>query len=85
MQMNQAYGLWIAVTASDSVDFTQPSGKPTADALYVGTAGNVVCVLQDGTVLTIPAAAGGYIFNNRIKRVNSTNTTASNIFRLYAI
>lgn len=76
---------WVSVTPSDTVNFLQPSGKNCADAIYVGAAGNVVLVLEDGSTLTIPAPAGGYIWNNRVKRINATSTTASQIFALYAL
>jgi len=67
-----------AVTTSDTVDlavFTR--------ALYVGTAGNVVAVFAGGNAVTFTGVAAGSILPIRVKRVNATNTTASNIVALY--
>lgn len=63
-----------AVTPHDSTDFTN-----TSRYFYVGTAGNVVLVREDGTAVTYTnVQAGSYILAAG-KRINSTNTTASNI------
>ena len=63
-----------AVTASDSTDFTT-----NARYLYVGTGGNVVVVTTKGSVLTYKnVPSGGYIYME-CKRVNSSNTTATDI------
>ena len=62
------------VTPSDTVDFTV-----MARALYVGTTGNVVVVTRGGTTLTFSSVPAGMIIPIRCSRVNSTNTTASNI------
>lgn len=63
-----------AVTPSDSTNFTR-----YVSYFYVGGAGNMVLVKDDGTTVTysnIPA--GQYIWAGG-RRVNSTNTTATNI------
>ena len=49
------------------------------DALYVGTAGNVVVVREDGTAVTIPNWPAGLTQRLRGRRVNFTGTTASGI------
>jgi hypothetical protein len=55
-----------------------------ARALYVGTGGNIVVVLADGTTtLTFVAVPTGSILPIVCSRVNSTNTTASDIIALY--
>lgn len=56
----------------------------TTEAIWcTGEAGNVVCVFEDGTSLTLPIATG---FANRlclrVKRVNETNTTATGLVGL---
>lgn len=68
-----------AVTKSDTVDFAAGA----ANALYVGTAGDVVVVLIDGgAAITFTNVQNGSILPVRCRRVNSTNTTASNIVAL---
>jgi len=63
-----------AVTKSDTVDFPK-----VASALWVGGTGNVVVVMADGTVLTFTAVPAGTLLKVRCIRVNSTNTTATNM------
>lgn len=69
---------FVAVTPSDSVDFTFASR-----GLWVGTGGNVAVVGLNGQVVTFTAVPSGTMLPVRAKRVNSTNTTASNIVSLY--
>ena len=66
------------VTPSDTVDL-----RAVSRALYVGTTGNVVVVMQNGDVVTFTGVPAGAILPIRAKRVNSTNTTASTILSLY--
>ncbi len=69
---------WIAVNAHA----TDPLSNGTADAVYVGGAGNVVCRFDDaGTDTTIPAVAGGYVLG-RVTHVRATST-ATSMFALY--
>lgn len=68
----------VAVTPSDSTNFAFE-----AKALFVGTAGNVVVVMRDGVACTFTNVQAGQILPVRCTRVNSTNTTASNIVALY--
>lgn len=67
-----------AVTKSDTVSFTQ-----TARALYIGGAGNIAAVMPDGSVVNFIGLAAGTILPIRCTRVNSTDTTATNIVALY--
>jgi len=66
-----------AVTPSDSVNFATD-----AKALYVGGAGNIVVVTPRGTVLTFVGVPVGAILPVCARRINSTNTTATNIIGL---
>lgn len=68
----------VAVTVSDTVDF--PEGL--CDALYVGGAGIVQAVFEDGSVVPFTAVAGE-ILRYRLRRVNSTSTTASLLVASY--
>lgn len=52
-------------------------------AIYVGTGGNLVIVTEDGTAVTYKNAASGSVIPVRGKRVNSTNTTATDLVGLY--
>ena len=69
-----------AVTPSDSTNLTA-----TARALYVGGGGNVAIVGTDpnATAVTFVGVLAGTILPTRCIRVNSTNTTATNIVALY--
>lgn len=70
---------WAAVTPSDTADI--PHG--TVKALYVGGAGNLVAVGQDGENATFNSVPAGTVLEINAKRVNSTDTTATNIVALY--
>lgn len=89
MNVFTRYTKAVAITPSDTVDFVAAGRGASAqallcDAIYVGVAGNVVVALQDGTLLTIAAVAGGVI-PIAARRVNATSTTATGLFALYAI
>lgn len=76
------YNVAQAITPSDTDDF--PLG--ICSAIHVGTAGTdadvVAVVLQDGTVVDFTVTAGE-ILPVAAKRVNDTNTSASNLVALY--
>lgn len=70
--------VYSAVTPSDSTDFTS-----IARAIYVGTAGNVAAVRHDSTVVTFSNVPAGAVLPIAVRRINATNTTASNIVALF--
>lgn len=82
----------IAVTPSDTKDVTNATGDAAscyAKALYIGTTGNVAIVAAGdrsnagaGTAVTFTAVPVGF-FPVQVRRVMSTNTTASTIVGLY--
>lgn len=76
--MTTVYNQAEAITKSDTVNF--PLGL--CDAVYVGGAGVVVAVFQDGATASFTAVAG-QVLPIRVKRVNSTNTTATLMVALY--
>lgn len=78
VQGAQAYGLSITFTKSDTVDFY----KGISDAIFVGGAGNIVVVFENGLTDTITCAASTLV-PLRAKRINSTNTTATDLHVLY--
>lgn len=67
-----------AVTKSDTVDITE-----TSRALYVGGAGDVAVIMQDGTTLAFAAVPAGTLLPIRVTRVMSTGTTATSIIALF--
>ncbi len=74
------------VTKSDTVNFDLNLNGGLCDALYIGGAGVVVVVYQDGSTAAFTCIAG-QILPVRAKRVNSTNTTANDALMqaLYSI
>lgn len=76
--MSDTYNLYGPITTSDTVDL------PTVtDALWVGGVGNVVAVREDGQAITVLAVAAGTLLPLKVRRVNATSTTATNILALY--
>lgn len=67
-----------AVTPHDSTMLT----GGTCRALYVGATGNIAVLMASGSTVTFSNVPVG-IFPIQVQRVNSTNTTASNIVALY--
>ena len=66
-----------AVTPSDSADI-----RPTR-GLFVGAAGNIKVDMALGTTLTFTGVQAGSILPIQVKRVYSTDTTATDIVALY--
>lgn len=84
-QFNRA----VAITKSDTVNYdgsTYAANAATkaipADAIYVGGAGIVVAVFEDGSTVNFTAVAG-QILPLKTIRVNSTTTTATLMAALY--
>lgn len=81
------YNRWKDITKSDTVNFdasvsTTGAGVKLCDAIYVGGAGIVVAVSQDGNTGQFTAVAGEILPIAAI-RVNSTTTTATLMMALY--
>lgn len=72
-----------AVTPSDTVDVATAVGSLWPRALYVGTGGNIAIVTVDGTAVTYKNAASGSVIAVQFRRVNATNTTATDLVALY--
>lgn len=73
-----------AVTTSNTVDFDVALKNGLCDALFVGGAGIVVAVFQDGSTANFTCVAG-QILPLKLKRVNATTTTATLMVALYAV
>lgn len=74
------YNRAAAITKSDTVNI--PEGL--TDAVYVGGAGIVVAVFEDGSTAQFTAVAGA-LLPLRVKRVNSTTTTATLMVACYHV
>ena len=70
-----------AITKSDT-DNILPQSTRLTDAVYVGGAGIVQAVFPNDKVVAFTAVAGE-IIPIAVKRVNSTNTTATLMVALY--
>lgn len=71
------YNVWVSATPSDTVDLPK-----IADALYAGSNGVIQAVSQDGTAVAFHCVTG-VVIPIKVKRVNSTSTTANNLVALY--
>lgn len=78
-QYQAAYSEPFAITPSDTVNFA----RPTRGGIYVGTAGDVVAVLEDGSTVTFKTVGDTYVLPVIAIRVNATGTTASSLVGLY--
>lgn len=70
-------GKFTAITPSDTVFLTDP-----CFAIYVGGAGNVVCLNEDGDAITFVGVAAGTVLPITTSRVNATSTTATSLVAL---
>jgi hypothetical protein len=87
------YNRAVAITKSDTVNIdgttetqraANPSGTVPADAIYVGTAGVVVVILSDGSVVPFTCIAGALLPVAAV-RINSTNTVPTLMNALYFV
>ena len=70
---------FVAITPSDTVDLTR-----VARGVYVGVGGDIAVMGEkDSAAVTFKNCATGSILPIRVKRVMSTNTTATNLVSLY--
>jgi len=67
-----------AITGNDSTDLTI-----FPRAIYVGGAGNVKVITLGGDTVTFSGMLAGTVLPVRVKRVFSTDTTATNLLGLY--
>lgn len=78
--MAQTAYSFATITASDATDI--PGGP--CEAMWVGTGGDVVVVGAQGSVVTFKNVPSGFMLLVKAKRVNATNTTATDLVALYA-
>lgn len=67
-----------AITPHDSTDLTY-----VTRGIFVGGAGNVVAVDEQNNAVTFTGVTAGTILPIRVRRVNSTNTSASALVALW--
>jgi stage V sporulation protein SpoVS len=79
------YNFAQAITKSDSVNIATVGAGAKVDAIYVGGAGTIVAVFANGETATITGALAGTILPISVVRVNSANTTATNLLALYRV
>lgn len=84
---NQSYGKYVAITKSDTVNFDASESKTgqdvtPCDAIFVGGAGIIVAIMQNGVAVNFTCVAG-QLLPIRAIRVNSTTTTATLMVALY--
>lgn len=82
--MSEPYSYGVAITPSNTVDFTARGNTSDllCDAIYIGGSGVVVVVFQDGTAVSFTCGSG-QVLPVKAKRVNSTSTTATLMVALY--
>lgn len=67
----------VAVTASDITEYA-----PVLDAVFVGGAGDIAVVPANGSAAVVFTVPAGAIIPLAVKKINSTDTTATNIVGL---
>ena len=78
------YNVVLPITKSDTVNFPKGVNNGLCDAIYVGTAGVVVVVLENDTAVPFTCIAGA-ILPVKAKRVNDTNTVPTLMNALYRV
>ncbi len=80
---------WFTIAKSDTVNFVaDTSNNPvgyTIACIYVGTTGDVAIVSATDTALTFKNVPSGTFLPVLAKRVNSANTTASDMIGLVGL
>ncbi len=66
------------VTKSDTTEFST-----VTRAVFVGGAGNISFLMADGTTCVFTGITAGTILPVRARRINSTNTTATNMVAMW--
>ena len=71
----------VAITPGDTS--VNNFARGVCQGIYVGGAGAIAAVMEDGTVATFSAVPVGTLLPIRAVRVNATNTTATLLLALY--
>ncbi len=85
----ESFNRWALITKSDTVNLDGSTYSATAlpkaipcEAIWVGAAGVVVAIMQDGTAVSFTCVAGT-LLPVRAIRVNSGSTTADLMIAMY--
>ena len=73
--LTDVYNKFFAITKSDTVSLTTEQER-SMRALYVGTVGDLVAVMPDSSTVTFVGVPAGTVLPIRVRRINSTSTTA---------
>lgn len=78
---------WFPIVPSDTVDISadstnNPDGYLVCSGIFVGTGGNIALVEAGGSVTTFKNIANGQFLPVSARRVNATNTTATDLIAL---
>ena len=83
---NPIYNYLVAITKSDTVNVQAPiPDRVLLNAIYVGGSGDIAVVGEDGRAVTLIGAIAGTIIPVSGKRVNSANTSATDLVALYSV
>lgn len=74
-----------AITKSDATNIATVGAASPVRGIYVGGTGNLVAVFPNGETATFSGIPAGTILPITVIRVNSTNTTATNMLALYCL
>jgi hypothetical protein len=82
-----SYDRAVAITKSDTVNIAPPAGRvpPCCDAIYVGGSGDIAVVFSNDQAVTFIGALAGTIIPVAAKRVNSANTSATDLLALFNV
>lgn len=83
MRVDGSHQGGVAVTPSDTVNITFPSGTSFSRAIRVNVAGTISLLMADGSTVTLANLAADFDHPYAIKRVNATGTTATGITAFY--
>ena len=81
--MSNAYHSAPVIGATPVTSSNTTSLTPRARALWIGGAGNVSAVFDNGSEATVENIAAGSLLPMRVVRVNETGTSATSILALY--
>jgi len=82
LKVDVSYEHGVAITPSDTVAISHPSGQTYTKAVYVGTTGNITAIMADSSSVLFSNVPVGF-HTISVTRILSTGTTASNLVALY--
>lgn len=84
IQRDQPFVVFVPILPDDVVDLlAYTATKQTTGAVYVGGAGDVVAVSGSGIATTFSSVPAGTTLPISVRRINVTNTSATNLVACY--